>query len=96
MFGSNFFGNFGIPEQPQPQAGVLGGQFGAAPDGSAQQGAQMPGQPLPAAGLAQASAQPPPGATSPLGGGPLAPGGGLDQPGTAPAAGVGSPFGKTS
>ena len=102
MFGSNFDANFGIPAFPfdgmDPQGGMLGTNV------------QPPaGQPAPAAPPAAAAppsgptpaAPPAPGAPSPLGGGVLAPGGAQQQPaptdsaqGQAPAAGIGSPFGK--
>lgn len=92
MFGSNFFGNFGLPDFPyqgaDPQGGYLGGNVPNDPLG---QNAQPPAATPPAIA-----------APSPLAGGPLAPGAGQtpQQPNAnpespqAPAAGIGSPFQK--
>jgi hypothetical protein len=107
MFGSNFFGNFGIPD---PSFGYQGAD---AQGGYLSTNAPVPGQdpsqsaapaaPIgsPAGGLPSAPQQPTPAAPSPLAGGPLAPGGAQPQTqpttpeaGVAPAAGIGSPFGK--
>ena len=108
MFGQ-FDQNFGIPAidiqggyfgntAPAPDSGV------AAEPGSGA-ALTLPGGPTstggaPAAGLPDA-APPALGAPSPLGGGPLAPGGGAtptpampESAPAAPAAGLGSPFGK--
>jgi hypothetical protein len=107
MFGSNFFGNFGIPDPSFGYQGAdaQGGYLGpnATPDpmaGGSQNAAPAPiGSP--AGGLPSAPQQPAPAAPSPLAGGPLAPGGAQPQTqptapeaGVAPAAGIGSPFGK--
>lgn len=105
MFGSNFAGNFSLPE-PQyqnmdAQGGALAPNVPNAPSGN-----QLPGGPTsstqpatPDPGLPGAATPTP--LASPLAGGPLA-AGAVPQPGSAPdasqgqapAAGVGSPFGK--
>ena len=90
MFGSNFFGNFGLPDMPQQG---MDGALGAMPQ------MQALGQPAP-----QASPLAPPAAASPGGGmeqsplglGAMGPAAG-PPPGenpTAPAAGISSPFQK--
>jgi hypothetical protein len=114
MFGSNFFGNFGIPDPSFGYKGAdaQGGYLGPndAPDQASQNAAPagIPGTPGVSAGIPAPPQQPTPAAPSPLAGGPLAPGGippGAASPGaihtsdntieqTAPAAGIGSPFGK--
>jgi hypothetical protein len=97
VFGSNFFANFGIPEFPyqgvDAQGGALATNLPAAGVGTnpSQNAAPPPTAP-----------QPPGSASSPLAPGPLAMGGGMTQQptstqqpdATAPAAGVGSQFGK--
>ena len=103
MFGSNFNANFGIPEIPDPtapQAGMMA-QPGMMDPSAAPP--QQPGQP-PAAGLPAAPQMPGIGSPSPMGGGVLSPGAGAtpqmpgapvdSTQGTAPAAGLNSPFGK--
>jgi len=104
MFGSNFFGNFGIPEQQpfpyqgaDPQGGMLGPNTPGPGQSAAPGGPAAPAAPI--AGQGTPPAPPTLGAPSPLAGSPLAPGGGMtppqpEQPGQAPAAGVGSPFGR--
>ena len=104
MFGSNFDANFGIPTFPQAidaQGGYLGPN--AAPDPMASQNAAVttPVAPIgaPTGGLPATPAAPALGSPSPLAGGPLSPGGPQTQPaapeaGIAPAAGIGSPFGR--
>jgi hypothetical protein len=100
-----FFGNFGIPDFGYQGADAQGGYLGpnAAPDPMAQASQNAAPAPIgsPAGGLPSAPQQPTPAAPSPLAGGPLAPGGAQPQTqptapeaGVAPAAGIGSPFGK--
>ena len=89
MFGSNFNQNFGIPEMQDPAAMVVQ--------------PQQPGQPM-ATGLPAAPQMPGIGSPSPMGGGVLSPGAGAtpqmpgnpvdSTQGTAPAAGISSPFGR--
>ena len=93
-----------------PQGGLFGVNVPPSSDPTAAQplpGSAQPtpraGMPAPAAGLPEKGAQPALGAPSPLGGGVLSPGSGLgpvsmNDPGPreAPAAGVGSPFGKVN
>ena len=106
MFGSNFNANFGIPDFPMQGMDPQGGMFGANQpviDPAAGAPSQQPGQP-PAAGLPAAPQQPGIGQPSPMGGGVLSPGAGAtpqmpgapvaSTQGTAPAAGLSSPFGK--
>ena len=107
MFGSNFDANFGIPTFPQgidAQGGYLGPNAPAVgQDPMSQNAAPSIGQPTaPAAPTAGGPAATPAlGQPSPLAGGPLSPGGAQPQTqptspeaGVAPAAGIGSPFGK--
>ena len=99
MFGSNFFGNFGIPDFGYQNADPQGGYLGTNVDPSQN---ATPGADQPAAGPVGASPQPSIAGSNPLAGGPLAPGGATAQPAGAtpgaaqapPAAGIGSPFGK--
>lgn len=104
MFGSNFAANFGLPDFGYQGADPQGGYFApnappAAGQNPSQNAAPSGGQlnlGTPSPGIAQS----PIAAASPLAGGPLAPGGGQPpqqpnaNPEAAPAAGVGSPFGK--
>ena len=79
MFGSNFLANFGIPEIPDPTAPAAGTMAQPGMMDPAAAPPQQPGQP-PAAGLPAA---------------PQMPGAPVDSTqGTAPAAGLNSPFGK--
>jgi hypothetical protein len=107
MFGSNFNQVFGIPTFPQnvdAQGGYLGPN--AVPDPMSSQPSQNAAPPIgqpatsPTAPTAGPAATPALGQSSPLAGGPLAPGGAQPQQPTPdaaqapPAAGIGSPFGK--
>jgi hypothetical protein len=107
FFGNFGIPDFGY-QGADAQGGYLGPN--AAPDPMAQASQNAAPAPIgsPAGGLPSAPQQPTPAAPSPLAGGPLAPGGiplGTASPGaihtsdntieqTAPAAGIGSPFGK--
>lgn len=106
MFGSNFDANFGIPTFPQG-IDAQGGYLGANAPVPGQQPSQnvapaAPASPIgaPTGGQPAAPAAPALGSPSPLAGGPLSPGGGqppqapAPEAGVAPAAGVGSPFGR--
>ncbi len=93
-----------------PQGGMLGTNVPTGDPTAPGSDSLLPGGPTapqpaagaaPAVGLPAAPPQPALGAPSPLGGGVLSPGAGAPQPSlgnptdqTAPAAGVGSPFGK--
>jgi hypothetical protein len=112
MFGSNFDANFGIPAFPLQGVDPQGGLFGVntpplSDPAAAQSGSPLalpggPASPTSASGAPATAgpSQPSLGAPSPLGGGVLSPGGGAapsPAPETAaPAAGVGSPFGRAS
>lgn len=103
MFG-NFDQNFGIPAFPyqgqDPQGGFLGTNVAPESDPAAAGAVSLPGGPTspqpsaPAAGMSPAPQPPTVGSPSPLAGGPLAPQATPPTPETAPAAGIGSPFGK--
>ena len=106
MFGSNFTANFGIPDFPYQGADAQGGYLGAnaapTPTGGPSQNVAI-GQPTtnPGAPTAGPAATPALGQPSPLAGGPLSPGGPppqtqptVPEATTAPAAGIGSPFGR--
>ncbi len=99
MFGSDFFAQFGIPAFPlqgmDPQGGALGTNVPPQIDPSGNHTSSPPaGQPP--------ASPPASGAYNPLALGPLSPGGGaagVSQPtppeqAPAPAAGIGSQFGK--
>jgi hypothetical protein len=103
MFGSNFMQNFGIPEMPDPavqspQGGMSTPLTGPVGGGEAQSVAP------PAGGMPAAPQMPGIGSPGPLGGGVLSSGAGAtpqmpgapvdSTQGTAPAAGLASPFGK--
>jgi len=102
VFGSNFFANFGIPEFPyqgvDPQGGALAPNAPMPGSDPVSQNAAQPA--APAAGAPPTA---PPQPSSPLAGGPLSPMTSPQQPqapiqpdqaSAAPAAGIGSQFGK--
>ena len=107
MFGSDFFGNFGIPQFPfqgmDPQGGMLAGNI-PPPGQNTDTTGQQPANVAPAAGLPASPKMPAVGSAGPLGGAVQPPGAGaplqsLGGPvdpnqGAAPAAGLGSPFGR--
>lgn len=106
MFGSSFDQNFGLPAFPyqgiDPQGGALGVNVEPTADPAAAGSAALPGGPTSSTPGSMPAAPTPATLSSPLGAGPLSPTGAtptLGAPsdasqGQAPAAGVGSPFGK--
>ena len=107
MFGSNFTANFGIPDFPYQGADAQGGYLAPNAPGQdpSQNAAPSIGQPTtnPVASTGEIGGAAAPASPSPLAGGPLAPGGAgvgtapapaPEAGGAAPAAGIGSPFGK--
>lgn len=104
MFGSSYDTNFGLPAFPfqgaDPQGGYLGVNVSPEADPAAAGAQSLPGGPT-SSPTGAAPAAPAPPAASPLAGGPLSPGGAAPlggvpdtSQGQAPAAGIGSPFGK--